>query len=182
MTGDNCFIHTYTGQAIDLRGPEQDQIRLSDIAHGLARCNRWCGQTQNAYSVAQHSVYVAQLLEFEGHTVLTQFQGLMHDASEAYLGDMSRPLKDLCPGYREIEALWEGAIEMRFGIEGPLHPSVKAMDIQAYRVEARDLYDHPMTIDPPARNYPKIRYCWNPSSAEVAFRTRFFQLWEAIQS
>ena len=180
MTGDNAFIHTFSGLAINLSGPDVELIRLVDIAHGLARCNRWCGQTREGYNVAQHSVYVSRLLELEGHTHLTQFQGLMHDASEAYLGDMSRPLKDLCPQYKEIEQMWEGVIEMRFGIEGPLHPSVKAMDVQAYRVEARDLYGHPMSIQPPSKDYPTIHYCWTPRSAEMVFRTRFFELWEKI--
>ncbi len=100
MTSQNGLptIKTYTGQQFSYESPTADMIRIEDIGHALSMICRFGGQAREFYSVAQHSLLVAELAPQE-----FAFDALLHDASEAYCGDMVRPLKNLLPGYREIE-------------------------------------------------------------------------------
>ncbi|MGF7161254.1 hypothetical protein FHS85_002889 [Rhodoligotrophos appendicifer] len=81
---------TESGIFVDLAHPQPSQIRLRDIARHLAKINRYCGATQVPLSVAQHSVLVAEEVERQLGP-LAGLQGLMHDAHEAYLGDLTAP-------------------------------------------------------------------------------------------
>ncbi|MFA5286352.1 MAG: hypothetical protein WC347_12205, partial [Smithellaceae bacterium] len=76
-------IHTFSGIAFDLLNPKPEMILLEDIIHSLALINRFNGAAIFPYSVAQHSLYVASLLPSE-----LKLHGLLHDAAEAYVGDM----------------------------------------------------------------------------------------------
>lgn len=88
------YLLTVSGLRIDLLSPRPEDVTLPDIAHALARICRYTGHVRGAsYSVAQHSVLVAQYLRDQGHTAGIQAQGLMHDAHEAYTGDMASPIK-----------------------------------------------------------------------------------------
>lgn len=125
------------GGYFDFINPERSDIRIKDIARGLSNTCRFGGQASYGdgfYSVAQHSVLVSRLVPPE-HA----FAGLMHDAAEAYVGDMVGPLKQLCPDYKVIEKRVEAAIFAHFDIATPLHPSVKHADLRALRTEQRDL-------------------------------------------
>lgn len=130
-------ITLYGGGYFDFIHPERSEIRIEDIARGLSNTCRFGGQARYGdgfYSVAQHSVLVSLLVEPE-HA----FPALMHDAAEAYTGDMVGPLKQLCPDFKAIEKRVEAAVFARFGIATPLHPSVKHADLRALRTEQRDL-------------------------------------------
>lgn len=83
------WIQTYSGVKFDLLRPRAIDVRVVDVAHHLSLLCRWVGATRRFYSVAQHSVLVSQAVceEFALH-------GLLHDAHEAYVGDLSMPLKD----------------------------------------------------------------------------------------
>lgn len=105
------WLLTYSGREFDLIDPQPDMIDLIDIAHGLANECRFSGQCRFYYSVAQHSVLVSQNVPPE-----FAFEALMHDASEAYLKDIPRPLKQLLPDYRAIEQRVEAVIRYRFGL------------------------------------------------------------------
>lgn len=95
-------------------------------------------------SVAQHSVMVARYLESQGHPLEVVLQGLHHDDSEAYLGDVIRPLKMLLPNYREIEEGFEMKIAKAFKLEYPFHPAVKEADMAIFRQEVEDVkWDEP---------------------------------------
>ncbi len=85
------WIQTYTGRRFDLFHPDPEQVDIRDIAHALGRICRWTGHTLNAYSVAEHSVRVALLVEAWDPTAA--YAALMHDAHEAYVGDVSSPMK-----------------------------------------------------------------------------------------
>lgn len=127
-------ILTATGRYFDLANPDPASIHIEDIATALSRLCRFTGHTQHFYSVAQHSVSVSRLVPQE-----YALEGLLHDASEAYLGDVSSPLKQMLPDYRAIEKKVEAAIAERFWLIFPLHPSVKQADLKMLVTERRDL-------------------------------------------
>lgn len=94
IVNERGWIQTATGRIIDPLNPEVEQIDIRDIAHALGNICRFSGQSSIFYSVAQHSIIVAELvgLVTEDDPVPVMF-GLLHDAAEAYLGDVSTPMK-----------------------------------------------------------------------------------------
>lgn len=107
------WLGTVSGKRIDLLNPDPEQITLPDIAHGLSRMCRFNGQILGFYSVAEHSVNVANLVTKE-----QKLQALLHDASEAYICDVPTPLKRIIgPAYKEIENRLMAAIGSKFGVD-----------------------------------------------------------------
>ena len=103
---------TRTGRLLDVLNPQPDQIDILDITSGLAYQCRFTGQTSRFYSIAAHSLLVSYLVPED-----IALYGLLHDASEAYLNDISRPVKlQLGPEYKKMEALVQQAIFDRFGL------------------------------------------------------------------
>lgn len=107
------WTETYSGQKVGFPFPEPESIKIQDIAHGLSQVCRFSGQCSHFYSVAQHSLNMAIELHKRGCGPRLLLLGLLHDASEAYIGDIPSPLKRLIPAYREIEktlqqAIWTG--------------------------------------------------------------------------
>lgn len=103
--------------------PEAASIHIVDIAHGLSQVCRFAAQTSKFYSVAQHSVLVSRLVPREFARV-----GLLHDAPEAYIGDMAKPLKRLLPEYDEVEARIYRAIARKFDLPYKIPGEVKDVD------------------------------------------------------
>lgn len=139
------WILTFSGLAYWPLDPRPEEVRLVDIAHGLALENRYGGHTYEPYSVAQHSVLVARRVMglWSGNTLLGQ-EALLHDATEAYLKDIPRPVKKHLPKvYQEWEDDNARAISDHFRMGGDwlvhLDPRVKAADIEAMWTEKRDL-------------------------------------------
>jgi len=131
------YIHTFHGRRIYVRDPDLNEtIHLEDVAHGLARISRFTGQTSHRYSVASHCLMVADLLPTPLHA-----SGLVHDAVEAILGDVSSPLKSLLPEYRALQTRWEDAMSVRWGVL-LAGPEIKKADWLAYTIERRDLMPH----------------------------------------
>ena len=109
-----------SGKRLELLHPTPDQICLGDIATGLSLECRFGNQLPTHYSVAQHSVLVAKMMERDELPERIQAAGLMHDASEAYLGDLPGPLKVLpeFAFYRNLEAAWQATILAKYGLYG----------------------------------------------------------------
>lgn len=146
------YISTFKGNRFYPDEPRIDGIDIEDIAHGLAYQCRFNGQTAVFYSVAQHSLMVASLLPPPLHKA-----ALLHDAAEAYLGDVVKPLKHLLPAFAAIEAGVTRLIAQAFGVNfgqppadagahgaaPPLgcavHQAIKRADLVALATEKRDL-------------------------------------------
>lgn len=134
------WIQTYTGKQFFPLEPRHEDIEIVDIAHALSNLCRYGGHTNWFYSVAQHCVLVSENLPFE-----YALHGLLHDASEAYLIDVPRPIKhsDGMKAYRECEANLERVIFERFGLDPSMPEIVKVMDNRLLRTEQRDLMKPP---------------------------------------
>lgn len=133
-----------TGQCFNVREPDPSQINLEDIAHHLSQVCRFGGAVREFYSVAEHCVYVSRLVAPELAVL-----GLLHDAAEAYLGDVIKPLKNCLPEYSALEHVWETAIAARFGLPSLKHPDVKLADVAAVQAERRDLLPATLAADAP---------------------------------
>lgn len=124
-------IETFTGKIFNVLEPDQDLICIEDIAHALAHLCRFGGHCQSFYSVAQHSCRAAEILPC--------LEALLHDASEAYLVDLPRPIKLNMPQYKAMESRLDMAIRKRFGLRSDpeLWGQVKEVDNQLLRSEAQ---------------------------------------------
>lgn len=119
---------TYSGTPFHPLDPSPNDIRIDDIARALSHLCRYNGQTSRFYSVAEHSVLAAEMAGRMGHPISVQRWALLHDASEAYVGDMIRPLKKEIPQFEEIEERVQRAIARRFNLPWPMYPIIKEID------------------------------------------------------
>lgn len=92
----SAFIVTAEG-TYSYRAPTPESVQIADIAHGLSRQCRYLGHVDSHYSVAQHCVHIAEVLFYRKMPLELCLLGLLHDAPEAYFGDMPSPLKRTMP-------------------------------------------------------------------------------------
>jgi 5'-deoxynucleotidase YfbR-like HD superfamily hydrolase len=172
---DTTWMQTFTGRKVFPLNLLPEDVCLADIAHALSMQCRFSGHVREFYSVAQHSVLVSVYCD-PAYALL----GLLHDASEAYLMDLPRPLKHspFFAFYREQEAAAMAAILNHFDpfCMWPPHlqPSIKEADDRMLATEARDLMAplHPewRSLKAP---YTRRVVSWSPEEAEIAFLRRF---------
>ena len=137
--GAGPYLQTVSGRWVNPFDPDPDQLDAGDIARALANQCRFGGHSRVFYSVAQHSVIVSQLVEQRGGDVEDVFAALMHDATEAYLGDMPHPLKHRSPlgaAFKAAEEHLEQAIRERFSIKAEV-PEIKRADRALLATERR---------------------------------------------
>lgn len=194
MTRMGNWFQTYTGKQFYPLDPRPEDINIVDIAHALTNICRYGGHAKHHYSVAQHSVYVSWLVE--KREPKHAFWALMHDAAEAYVGDMVRPLKETMEMevYRRAEAGVMIAVCKRFGMD-PTEPEiVKEIDKRICVSEAQKLCHHPEMvwkwskeagIQPldyeewpveHARTHHHFPHLKNASDVKMLFLERFAQL------
>ena len=171
------WILTYTGQHYYVCDPSPREVRLADIAHHLAMLCRYTGACAQFFSVAEHSILVSQVVPPE-----YALAGLLHDAAEAYVGDLSRPLKQsgAVDGHLEIERRNWHAIAARYGVAPELPECVHVADWQVCLAEKAVL----MPVDGVPWRHPRYPntaadvpiHCMSPYMAEKAFLRRFEQI------
>ena len=190
--GERCetAIGLLSGSYLDLADPDCRVIQPIDVAAGL-RQPRFSGQTRQFYTIAQHSLLVLKLVA----PIARQLGGskglqlkrcaLMHDAAEAFLHDITRPLKIQLPDYRRIEARFETRLAERFGWDWTTYrrETVKRADLQALAIEQRDLDYHagdrwPVLdgIDRDQLAGVTISRAWHPDEAQDRFLQAFAEL------
>lgn len=140
----NNFITTFTGRYFDIVQPRAEHVEIEDIAHALSIEPRFGGHTVMPYSVAEHCVLVTRLVAsevgYKSHWKPTLMWALLHDASEAYIKDIPRPLKDMMPEYKAIERRVMGAVIERFGMLSQMPVQVKEADDEMLKREAQNLF------------------------------------------
>jgi uncharacterized protein len=131
------LVTTVSGKRVDVANMRPEDVCCCDIAHALSNICRFGGHTPHFYSVAQHSIVVADMLPKH-----LRLAGLLHDAAEAYVGDMVAPLKHgmISREYSEIEDAILRVIGKRFDVDlVPKHPAVRLADRRACLTEFRDV-------------------------------------------
>ena len=172
---EDGWIQTFSGIRFWPLDPDPDDIRIEDIAHSLASQCRFGGHCREFYSVGQHSVIVSQCC-----LPADALWGLLHDASEAYLTDIPRPLKRLpaMTAYRDAELHLQRIIAVHFGLGMDQPASVTEADD---RMLVLELQSELMAGAPPLVSQPiesRIQFCdrWPPGQAEARFLARFHEL------
>lgn len=136
-------MQTFTGRQFYPMDPRAEEIEPVDIAHALSLICRYGGHVKRFYSVAEHCVLMSEEVPAE-HALWA----LLHDATEAYVGDMVRPLKRQLPDYCAAEDRVMVSVAERFGLaSAEMPPEVKDADNRILLTERDALM-------------PNTRYSW----------------------
>lgn len=189
------WITTFSGRKFWPLSPSSADVAIEDIAHALSMKCRFTGHTRHFYSVAQHSVLVAQVHEEFGtpadRSPWRLLAALLHDATEAYLPDVARPIKADLPGFMEIEGRVDAAVFRHFAPsnvsagmvwqEAWHHASIKEADTRVLRTEMRDLMpEGSLGVLTNVTPYPFTIQCLSPEDARTVFLQKFVQITEQL--
>lgn len=166
------WSQTYSGRQFYPMDPQPEDIDIVDIAQALSMQCRFNGHVSQFYSVAEHCVLLSHQVPAEN-----ALWALLHDATEAYVGDMIRPLKKHMPEYQAAEHRVMVAIAERFGIEPVMPSSVRDADNRILLDERLALLG-PIPADWGIAGEPlgvEIR-AWTPQQARAAYEARFAEL------
>lgn len=165
------FMQTFSGRKFWPLDPREEDVHIEDIAHSLAHQCRYGGHCERFYSVAEHSVLMARAIGRNAG-----LYALLHDAAEAYVADVPRPLKRHLVGYKEAEDRVLSLVLKRFGLRSEMPPEVKLADERILADEIRQNmrpmawhadYDDPLGVD--------LEF-WAPERAEDEFLIAFWDL------
>ena len=173
------WIQTHTGKRFDVKNPRPESVDIEDIAHSLAMQVRFNGHCSRSYSVAEHSVNIADWILEQTGDRKAAYAGLLHDASEAYLCDIPKPIKPLLTNYDELEEAVMSVIARALGFEYPFPAIVKEADSRIMIDERSALFD---TVQNPMRwpakeplGIPITGIDWQTA------KTRFLERFEALK-
>lgn len=180
---DHSWTQTFTGRKFWPLSPHKDDLDIRDIAHALSLLNRYTGHTKYFYSIAQHSVMAVSAVDMKIElTPKLKRTIAMHDAAEAYINDIARPVKEMMRemgvGYAEIEEQLEIIIADKYDLTFPFPSIVKTADMIMLATERRDLLATPPL---PWRSTANIKpldtviRSWMPAYAETMFLATFFK-------
>lgn len=179
----------YTGTRFYTFDPRPADVRIDDIAHSLSLQCRYNGNCKRFYSVAEHSCLLADYVEHTppwprtGVPNDTNFAArardaltaLMHDAAEAYIGDLIRPVKHRMPEFKQLESLIEHCVFPVYGLDPVLPPWMKDLDSRILCDERRQVMltqTNEWSTDQLKPLGVRIQF-WPPARAEFEFRRRF---------
>lgn len=186
------WMQTFTGRQFYPLDPRSEDVDIVDIAHALSMLCRYNGHVQRFYSVAEHCVHLSHAVAPE-HALWA----LLHDATEAYVGDMIRPLKRSIPEYVAVEDVVMAAIATRFNLfvthwtkrqtspfEGrmlpAMPPEVKAADTAILLNEREALLSEPpRPWSTDGGRLDVVIEAWDPARAKYEYLARFSELCEA---
>jgi hypothetical protein len=172
-------INSYMHNVVHLANPDPDTVCIEDIAHALSNICRFGGHTKEFYSVAQHSCLVSYLAPAH-----LRLEALLHDAAEAYLGDVVKPLKVLMKqitspatldGYAGMEARFQRLIGEKFNIDPKAFALVKPFDTRALEIEHGYFFLN--EENPFSKLFNSLEPCWTPRIAEETFMSTFKELY-----
>jgi hypothetical protein len=159
-------MRTFRGHHIQVQDPDPLHIDILDIARALSHEVRYGGHLNRRYCVAEHSCHIHDLVPEE-----LKLQALLHDATEAYLKDIPKPIKVLCPDYGALEdRLWVH-IARRFDLPVKIDPLIKKLDVVIRDAESVVVHGTEYDLDPIVAGV-KIQ-CWEWQRAESEFMHRF---------
>jgi hypothetical protein len=169
---DSNWMQTFSGGAVWPTDIQPDDLKIHDIAHALSKLCRYGGHCLRFYSVAEHSCLIADSAKPEH-----KLTALLHDASEAFLVDVPRPLKPALLNYKELEDKIMLAIAEKFGVEYPLPREVKELDNRILADEREQNMATPPRpwVDNGAALGVRLEF-WSPEKAAFEFLARFYQL------
>jgi hypothetical protein len=136
-----AWIQTHSGKAFDLFSPRPEQVDVTDIAHSLGMQCRYNGHCNRFYSVAEHSVIMAHMVPGE-----LEIHALLHDAAEAYVSDIVRPLKQHWPAFAVMERQVLAVIYEHLGVAEPTveqRAAIERADLRMLRTERDQLLSPP---------------------------------------
>jgi uncharacterized protein len=168
------WMQTYTGRAFYPMDPRVEDIDPVDIAHALSMLCRYGGHVQTYFSVAEHCVLMSYAVSPEN-----ALWALLHDATEAYVGDMIRPLKQAMPAYRAAEDYLMRVICQRFGLDDVCPDEVQLADNRILRDERDALMSTPPLPWAAIENLPALGVeiqGWTPAEAERRYLERLHEL------
>lgn len=165
------YIRTYENKIFDYKDIENNKVSIEEIAHVLSYIPRWLGHTEYFYSVAQHCCWCFD------NTEGNRLEALMHDASEAYMGDCPTPLKKLLPNFRKIESHISVLLSKTFNYNYPYSKETHDVDKKALEFERFFLKKLDQNYNP-IKTYQRFDRselkCWSSKKAEEEFLKRFY--------
>jgi 5'-nucleotidase len=172
MISDKFWVQTFTGKVFHPLEPQTQEIEIADIAHALSMQCRFNGHCLVFYSVAEHCLRVSKELPDQ-----LALWGLLHDAAEAYLSDLPRPVKRQIPVFGQIEDRLLKVIIEYFGLSWPMPEEVARFDTILLATEARDLMLAPpksweLDVEPLSTKVEPL----TARQAELAYLARFEEL------
>lgn len=169
-------FRTFTGEYINPFNATVDQINIKDISHALSNIPRFGGHLPEFYSVAQHSIACVNFARYCGvHSRKALRTVLLHDASEAYLLDIPKPIKKQIPNYAITEDHIMSIISEKFDIYYPLPPYVKDIDGTMLREEWYSLMLK-------TEDYTKLSNgCLTPGLSNMQAKESFYELFLSLQ-
>jgi hypothetical protein len=184
------WIQTVSGRQFWPLAPKAEDVDVGDIAHALSMKCRYSGHTQKFYSVAEHCVHISNAILEDGWSPGTALWGLLHDAAEAYLPDIARPIKPAMPGFGAIEEAVEKAIVDKIVLDVPgwFCSLIRCDIVKAY--DTRILIDEKAAMMPhtpadwglagPALGVQIVG--WDPTEAKVRFLRAYENLVGLIEA
>lgn len=167
------YIRTFKNRKFCFDDLDNNVYDIEDIAHSLSMQCRWTGHTKVFYSIAEHSSLMFDALPDE-----YKLEGLLHDASEAWLTDLSRPVKAYVPEYRKLQHRVEAAVAKAFNVPFPMSEPVKKLDDAMLKTEWEQLFDRTdiyIGLDlKPAEGV--FIQGWNWMKAEDEFLKRYYSI------